>query len=47
MASGVGSASMNAAALTSLTNIYPSMSTTLEAFAGCPEFQEITKSFGL
>lgn len=35
MASGVGSASMNAAALTPLMHIYPSMATTLEAFAGC------------
>ena len=45
MASGVGSASMNAAALTSLTNIYPSMSTTLEAFAGCSNL--ISFCFGI
>lgn len=35
MASGVGSASMNAAALAPLMHMYPSMATQLEAFAGC------------
>ena len=35
MASGVGSASMNAAALAPLMHLYPSMATDLEAFAGC------------
>ena len=35
MASGVGSASMNAAALAPLMHMYPSMATHLEAFAGC------------
>lgn len=35
MASGVGSASMNAAAITPLMHFYPSMASTLEAFAGC------------
>ncbi|WP_407414981.1 DUF3100 domain-containing protein [Methanobrevibacter sp.] len=35
MASGVGSASMNAAALVPLVHMYPSMATQLEAFAGC------------
>ncbi len=35
MASGVGSASMNAASLASITHLFPSMATDLEAFAGC------------
>lgn len=35
MASGIGSASMNAASLASISHIYPSMATDLEAFAGC------------
>ena len=35
MASGVGSASMNAAALALLMHMFPSMDTQLEAFAGC------------
>lgn len=35
MASGVGSASMNAAALAPLMHLYPSMATDLESFAGC------------
>ncbi len=35
MASGVGSASMNAAGLVPLVNLYPDMATQLEAFAGC------------
>ncbi len=35
MASGVGSASMNAAALAPLMHMFPSMATNLEAFAGC------------
>ena len=35
MASGIGSASMNAAALVPLVHMYPSMATQLEAFAGC------------
>ena len=35
MASGVGSASMNAAALAPLMHMFPSMATDLEAFAGC------------
>ena len=35
MASGVGSASMNAAALAPLMHMFPSMATQLEAFAGC------------
>ncbi|MCQ2964290.1 MAG: DUF3100 domain-containing protein [archaeon] len=35
MASGVGSASMNAAAITPLMHLYPAMADTLEAFAGC------------
>ncbi|MBO7241327.1 MAG: DUF3100 domain-containing protein [Methanobrevibacter sp.] len=35
MASGIGSASMNAAALVPLTHTYPAMATQLEAFAGC------------
>ena len=35
MASGIGSASMNAAALVPLVHTYPAMATKLEAFAGC------------
>ena len=35
MASGIGSASMNAAALVPLVHTYPTMATQLEAFAGC------------
>ena len=35
MASGIGSASMNAAALAPLMHMYPAMATQLEAFAGC------------
>ena len=35
MASGIGSASMNAAALVPLVHLNPSMSAQLEAFAGC------------
>ena len=35
MASGIGSASMNAASLASISHIFPSMATDLEAFAGC------------
>ena len=35
MASGIGSASMNAAALVPLVHMYPAMATQLEAFAGC------------
>ncbi len=35
MASGIGSASMNAAALVPLIHMYPTMATQLEAFAGC------------
>ena len=35
MASGIGSASMNAAALVPLVHIHPDMATQLEAFAGC------------
>ena len=35
MASGIGSASMNAASLASISHIYPSLATDLEAFAGC------------
>ena len=35
MASGIGSASMNAAALVPLMHTYPTMATQLEAFAGC------------
>lgn len=35
MASGIGSASMNAAALVPLMHTYPAMATQLEAFAGC------------
>ncbi len=35
MASGIGSASMNAAALVPLVHLHPDMATKLEAFAGC------------
>ena len=35
MASGIGSASMNAASLASISHIYPAMATEFEAFAGC------------
>ncbi len=35
MASGIGSASMNAAALVPLVHMHPDMATQLEAFAGC------------
>ena len=35
MASGIGSASMNAAALVPLVHLHPNMATQLEAFAGC------------
>ena len=35
MASGIGSASMNAAALVPLVHMHPTMATQLEAFAGC------------
>lgn len=35
MASGIGSASMNAASLASISHIFPAMATDLEAFAGC------------
>ena len=35
MASGIGSASMNAAALVPLVHMHPEMATQLEAFAGC------------
>ena len=35
MASGIGSASMNAAALVPLVHMFPAMETQLEAFAGC------------
>ena len=35
MASGIGSASMNAAALVPLVHTYPALATQLEAFAGC------------
>ncbi len=35
MASGVGSASMNAASLASISHMFPAMATDLEAFAGC------------
>ena len=45
MASGVGSASMNAAGLVPLVNLYPSMATQLEAFAGCSNV--LSTSFGM
>ena len=35
MASGIGSASMNAASLASISHVFPAMATDLEAFAGC------------
>ncbi|WP_407421343.1 DUF3100 domain-containing protein [Methanobrevibacter sp.] len=35
MASGIGSASMNAASLASISHVFPSMATEFEAFAGC------------
>ena len=35
MASGIGSASMNAASLASISHVHPSMATEFEAFAGC------------
>jgi len=35
MASGIGSASMNAVALVPLVHSHPAMATKLEAFAGC------------
>ncbi len=35
MASGIGSASMNAASLASISHVFPSMATDFEAFAGC------------
>lgn len=35
MASGIGSASMNAASLASISHAFPAMATDLEAFAGC------------
>ena len=35
MASGIGSASMNAASLASISHAFPSMATEFEAFAGC------------
>lgn len=35
MASGIGSASMNAAAVSPLLHMFPSMATNIEAFAGC------------
>ena len=35
MASGIGSASMNAASLASISHLFPAMATDLEAFAGC------------
>ncbi len=35
MASGVGSASMNAASLASISHAFPALATELEAFAGC------------
>ena len=45
MATGVGSASMNAAGLVPLVNLYPSMGTQLEAFAGCSNV--LSSSFGI
>ncbi|WP_296806912.1 DUF3100 domain-containing protein [uncultured Methanobrevibacter sp.] len=45
MASGVGSASMNAAGLVPLVNLYPSMATQLEAFAGCSNV--LSTAFGI
>lgn len=45
MASGVGSASMNAAGLVPLVNLYPNMTTQLEAFAGCSNV--LSSAFGI
>ena len=45
MASGVGSASMNAAGLVPLENLYPAIATQLEAFAGCSNV--LSTSFGI
>ena len=45
MACGVGSASMNAAGLVPLVNLYPSMATQLEAFAGCSNV--LSSAFGI
>ena len=45
MASGVGSASMNAAGLVPLVNLYPHMATQLEAFAGCSNV--LSSAFGI
>ena len=45
MATGVGSASMNAAGLVPLVNLYPSMATQLEAFAGCSNV--LSTAFGI
>ena len=45
MASGVGSASMNAAGLVPLVNLYPAMATQLEAFAGCSNV--LSSAFGI
>ena len=45
MACGVGSASMNAAGLVPLINLYPAMATQLEAFAGCSNV--LSSAFGI
>ena len=45
MASGVGSASMNAAGLVPLVNLYPTLATQLEAFAGCSNV--LSTAFGI
>ncbi len=45
MACGVGSASMNAAGLVPLVNLYPAMGTQLEAFAGCSNV--LSSAFGI
>lgn len=45
MAAGVGSVSMSVAALTSLLQLFPSMATNLEAFAGCSNL--ITSCIGI
>ena len=45
MGSGVGSASMNAAGLVPLVNLYPEMATQLEAFAGCSNV--LSSAFGI
>ena len=45
MASGVGSASMNAAGLVPLVNLSPNMATQLEAFAGCSNV--LSTAFGI